>query len=81
MNKKERFHATLGRKAVDYPASWLGLPVPDACPGLFQYFGVDSIDALKQRLNDDVHPIAVPFNKPPANHVQYGRPAEQSDGL
>ena len=30
MNRKERFYATIERKPVDRPASWLGLPVAEA---------------------------------------------------
>ncbi len=34
MNRKERFYATIERKPVDRPASWLGLPVEEALPAL-----------------------------------------------
>ena len=69
MTHKERFFATLERRPVDRPASWLGLPVPSALPKLFQYFGVDSVDALKRKIDDDVYPVMVPYNNPPTNDI------------
>ena len=69
MTHRERFFATINHKPVDRPASWLGLPVPSACEGLYQYFGVSSIDELKIKLDDDIYPIEVPYNYPPSNHI------------
>ncbi len=69
MTHKERFMATVAREKVDYPASWLGLPVPDAVPGLLQHFSVKSIDELKKKINDDIYPVEVPYNNDPANHI------------
>ena len=69
MTHRERFFATLERRPVDRPASWLGLPVPSALPKLFQYFGVDSVDALKRKIDDDVYPIPVPYDNPPTNDI------------
>lgn len=65
MTPKERVYATINRETVDYPASWLGLPVPAALPELYKYFKVDSIGKLKQKLQDDVWPIEVPYNNAP----------------
>ena len=69
MTHRERFFATVAGEAVDRPACWLGLPVPSALPKLFAYFGVDSIDALKRKIDDDVYPIPVPYNNPPTNDI------------
>lgn len=69
MTRKERFIATVERRPVDRPASWLGLPVPAALPGLFRHFGVHDIAGLKAKVNDDVWPVEVPYNDPPANHI------------
>lgn len=69
MNHRERFFATIERRPVDRPASWLGLPVPSALPGLFKHFGVDSVDALKRKIDDDVYPIPVPYDNPPTNDI------------
>ena len=69
MTHKERFFATLERRPVDRPASWLGLPVPSALPILFKYFGVGSVDALKRKIDDDVYPIPVPYDNPPTNDI------------
>lgn len=69
MTHKERFLATIERRAVDRPASWLGLPVPEALNSLFEYFNVNSVAELKKVLNDDVYPIEVPYNNPPTNDI------------
>jgi uroporphyrinogen decarboxylase len=69
MNRKERFLATIERRKVDRPARWLGMPTGDALPGLFEYFGVATMEELKRRLGDDVWPIDVPYDCPPTNHI------------
>ena len=69
MTHRERFFATVNREPVDRPASWLGLPVPSALPKLFAHFGVDSVDALKRKIDDDVYPIPVPYHNPPTNDI------------
>ena len=69
MNHKERFYATIERRPVDYPASWLGLPVAEACNDLFDYFRVSDMKALKRILGDDVFPVEAPYRHPPANHI------------
>lgn len=69
MDSRERFFATLNYEKTDRPASWLGLPVPSAEKNLFTYFDVSSVTELKQKLDDDIWPIEVPFNCPPANHI------------
>jgi uroporphyrinogen decarboxylase len=69
MTKKERFYATIARETVDRPASWLGLPVPEALPAIYDYFKVKSVDELKDLIGDDVYPIEVPFHKEPGNHI------------
>lgn len=69
MTHKERFLATIANAPVDRPASWLGLPVPAAEPGLLHYFRVNSIDELKLKIDDDIYPIEVPYNFPPSNHI------------
>ncbi|MBI9060047.1 MAG: hypothetical protein JEZ01_19935 [Labilibaculum sp.] len=65
MNSKERVFATIRREKVDYPASWLGLPVPPALPALFEHFKVSNTDELKKCIDDDVWPILVPYNNAP----------------
>ena len=69
MDSRERFYATINYEKVDRPASWLGLPVPAAEKNLFAHFGVPSVTELKKKLGDDIWPIEVPFNCPPANHI------------
>jgi uroporphyrinogen decarboxylase len=69
MTPKERFFATINNHPVDRPATWLGLPTPDAIPGLLEYFKVDSISTLKAKLQDDVWPVIVPYNNAPFNDI------------
>lgn len=69
MTHKDRFYATINHQPVDKPASWLGLPVPAAEPALMKHFGVDSVEKLKLAIDDDIHPIEVPYNFPPSNHI------------
>jgi uroporphyrinogen decarboxylase len=69
MLHKERFLATIYNSPVDRPATWLGLPVPEAEPALKKYFRVNSIHKLKELIDDDIYPIEVPYNCPPSNHI------------
>lgn len=69
MNPKERFYATINRKPVDRPATWLGLPTPGAIPGLLDHFNVSSVSELKLKLEDDVWPVLVPYNNAPYNDI------------
>ena len=69
MTHKERVLAALAREKTDRPASWLGLPVPGAVPELLKHFGVGSVDELRVRIDDDVYPILVPYDNPPANDI------------
>jgi len=62
MQHRERFLATVERRPVDRPASWLGLPDSAAHAGLFRYFGVDSIAELVRQLDDDVFPVELPYH-------------------
>ena len=54
---------------MDKPASWLGLPAASALPGLYNYFKVDSVFALKKKLGDDIFPVEVPYESPAGNHI------------
>ena len=69
MTHLERFLATLDRQAVDRPAWWVGMPTQDALPGLLAHFGVADPVQLKLALGDDVWPVDVPYDHPPANHI------------
>lgn len=61
MDRKERFYRTIAREDVDRNASWLGLPTEQAVPGLLRHFKVDSLDALKDKMQDDVYPVEMPY--------------------
>jgi uroporphyrinogen decarboxylase len=67
MNHRDRFLATIHYEPVDRPASWLGMPVPAAEPGLKKHFGVESMEGLKRLLDDDIYQIDVPYEYPPSN--------------
>ncbi len=69
MNSTERFYATVERRPVDCPASWLGIPDKHALPALFSHFGVKDMAQLKRKIGDDLWPVEVPYNYPPANHI------------
>lgn len=69
MNHIERFYATIERKPVDRPASWLGLPDPKSLKGLYDYFNVSSVKELKEKINDDIYPIEIPYHSPDSNAI------------
>lgn len=69
MNHIERFIATIERKPVDWPATWLGLPTTAAYDGLFEYFGIDNVLDLSLKLDDDVLPIEMPYHSPGADAI------------
>lgn len=69
MNHLERFFATLDRRPVDRPCTWLGMPTTEAQAGLFAAFGVDSVRALIERLDDDIAPVELPYHSPTSNAI------------
>ncbi|MDF2613136.1 MAG: hypothetical protein K0S71_922 [Clostridia bacterium] len=69
MNSIDRFYATLDRKEVDRPASWLGLPDPESEPQLNSYFGTNSMDELKNKIEDDIYPVELPYHSPTSNAI------------
>jgi uroporphyrinogen decarboxylase len=69
MTHIERFLATIERKPVDRPATWLGLPTTAAYDGLFNHFGVDSVLKLSLKLDDDVLPVEMPYHSPSADAI------------
>lgn len=69
MTHKERFFATLERRPVDRPASWLGLPDAKAIPGLIRYFKTIDMDGVRAILDDDVYPVEFPYHAPKGNAI------------
>lgn len=69
MLHKDRFFATINYEQPDRPASWLGLPVPSAEQGLLNYFKANSVNDIKEIIDDDIYPIEVPYNYPPSYHI------------
>jgi uroporphyrinogen decarboxylase len=69
MTHLERFLATVERRPVDRPASWLGIPSTAALPNLYAYFGVNDIKSLKALLNDDIYPVELPYHSPTSDAI------------
>ncbi len=69
MNHIERFYATINREEVDRPASWLGLPVPDAHQGLTEYFKIKKIEELTNSVDDDIYPVELPYHSPKSDAI------------
>lgn len=69
MNSLERFYATAERKPVDRPAAWLGMPDPQALPGLFSYYGVKDIHELKMAVGDDFYAVEVSYESETAHAI------------
>lgn len=69
MDHIERFYATIERRPVDRPATWLGLPVADAWPGLLAHFGVATSGELIEALDDDVAPVELPYHSPTSDAI------------
>lgn len=69
MNSRERFYATIERREVDRPARWLGQPTKEAIPQLLSGFRVPTLNALIEKLDDDIYPVEVPYHQEPANHI------------
>lgn len=65
MDSRERFFATINNETVDRPASWMGLPVKAAIPGLLKHFGASSEHEMKKIIGDDVWAVMVPYDNPP----------------
>jgi len=69
MNSIERFFATIERRDVDRPASWLGLPVPASSQGLCEYFNIKKLEDLSEAINDDIYAIEMPYHSPTSNAI------------
>lgn len=83
MTHKERFYATVERRPVDRPASWLGLPTAKALSGLLSFFQMDSLNGLRQILQDDVYPVELPCSFPQSDAIysalQFAKKSAQSN--
>jgi len=69
MTKKERFFATIERRPVDRPASWLGIPATSALPRLLSHFHATDLAGLKRAIGDDVWPVELPYHSPTADAI------------
>lgn len=69
MNHIERFYATINREEVDRPASWLGLPVPDAQQALVDFFNIKKIEEMTNVIDDDIFAVEMPYHSPTSNAI------------
>ncbi|NQU42260.1 methyltransferase [bacterium] len=69
MDHFDRFFATVDRRKVDRPCTWLGLPVPAAYERLFGHFGVENTRELILKLDDDLYPVELPYHSPTSNAI------------
>ncbi|MEN6302652.1 MAG: uroporphyrinogen decarboxylase family protein [Armatimonadia bacterium] len=69
MTRLERFYATIQRRPVDRPCSWLGLPTAEAWPNLLSYFGVATPRQLIEELDDDIAPVELPYHSPTSDAI------------
>ena len=69
MTHKERFYATIERKDVDRPASWLGIPTPEATKNLIEYFQVKNLYEITQIIEDDLYPVELPYHSPTSDAI------------
>jgi len=69
MTHKERFMATIERRPVDRPSSWLGLPHPHSIPALLKHFKVNDMDQLSVILDDDIFPVEMPYHSPTSDAI------------
>ncbi len=69
MDHLDRFYATIERKPVDRPCTWLGMPVPEARKALYSYFRVNSYHALAEHLDDDIIPVELPYHSPTSDAI------------
>lgn len=79
MTNRERFLATIERRSVDRPATWLGEPTSDAVPQLLRHFGAASITQMKEKLDDDVFEMNVPYHSPVSDHIAAALPFAKKD--
>ena len=69
MNSLERFLATLDRRPVDRPCTWLGIPHPASLPKLLDYFGVAGLRDLGEALDDDLFAVELPYHSPTSDAI------------
>jgi uroporphyrinogen decarboxylase len=69
MNGRERFYATIERKNVDRPASWLGMPEAHALLALFDYYHVQTLSELKLAVGDDFFAVELPYHSPQSDAI------------
>jgi uroporphyrinogen decarboxylase len=69
MDHIERFFATIERRPVDRPCTWLGIPDGAAHEGLFRHFQVRDVRGLIEKLDDDIVPVELPYHSPVSDAI------------
>jgi uroporphyrinogen decarboxylase len=69
MDHFERFRATIERRPVDRPASWLGLPLAEAERRLCARLNAANLDRVREILDDDLYPVELPYHSPTSNAI------------
>ena len=69
MKHRERFYATIERRPVDRPCTWLGLPDPAAHENLFAHFQASCMAELIVKLDDDIFPVELPYHSPVSDAI------------
>ena len=69
MDSKERVFRTIRREPVDRPAIWLGEPTSGAIANLERSLGISGINAIKEKLEDDIFNFNIPYDSPVADHI------------
>ena len=69
MRSPERFLATVGRRPVDRPCTWLGIPHPAAIENLLRHFKAASLRELTEWLDDDIVPVELPYHSPTSDAI------------
>jgi uroporphyrinogen decarboxylase len=62
MTGKERFYATIERKATDRPAVWMSAPAPSAEKGIYSLYRVDNWHDLQIKAGDDLYAFDIPYD-------------------
>ncbi len=69
MTGKERFHATIERRAVDRPAVWMSAPAGAEMDALTGLYGVKNWHELQLAAGDDVYAFDIPYDSGYASHI------------
>jgi uroporphyrinogen decarboxylase len=73
VNSRERIRTIISGKPADRTGFWLGNPFPDSWPALHGYFGTQTEEELRRKVNDDFRWICPQFYPSGYRHPE-GKP-------